>query len=248
MRNGILRILLAALAGVLLFVTTASAGTLLVSQQTPYLGYGYGLSSWNTFSADINSAFGGSGNVTVNGADLDNLGYMLTFNALMVDARQPSGQVLSATEIANITAYEATGRRVLLIGENGAWADWNTSILATVGGTFGGETDAELLNRVVTNSITADSPTLNLMGDGVAVGGLSLYSENVVTQWGAGNVVSLLSVNVQEDDAGNDAFNNNLAIWLAGGESPTQTPEPGTLFMLGSGMVGLGVMLRRVRR
>ena len=249
MRSGILRILLTALAGVLLFVTTASAGTLLVSQETPCLGYGYGLSSWNTFSADINSAFGGSGNVTVNGADLDNLGYMLTFSALMVDARQPYGQVLSAREIANITAYEATGRRVLLIGENSNWADWNTSILATVGGTYGGGgNSASVVDRVVTDSITVGSPTLNLLGDGIAVGGLSLYSENVVTQWGAGNVVSLLSVNVQQDGMGNDAFDNNLAIWLASGESPTQAPEPGTLFMLGSGLVGLGVMLRRVRR
>ena len=248
MRSGILRILLAALAGVLLFVTTASAGTLLVSQQTPYQGFGYGLSSWNTFSADINSAFGGSGNVTVDGADLDNLSYMLTFSALMVDARQPLGQVLSATEIANITAYEATGRRVLLIGEGSFWAAWDASILATVGGTYGGLNSESVVDRVVTNSITADSPTLNLIFDGVAVGGLSLYSENVVTQWGAGNVVSLLSGNVQQDAMGNAAFDDNLAIWLAGGESPTQTPEPATLLMLGSGLLGLGVMLRRARR
>jgi hypothetical protein len=240
------RILLTASAVVLLFVTAASAGTLLVSQETPYLGYGYGLSSWNTFSGDINSAFGGAGNVTVDGADLNNLAYMLTFGSLMVDARQPGSQALSATEIANIVAYEATGRRVLLIGENSGWTDWNATILSTVGGTYSGIDTSDTLSRVVTDGITAGSPTLSTIGDGTAVGGLSLYSENVVTQWGAGNVVSLLSVNVQQDGSGNDAFDNNLAIWLAAGGGGTQTtPEPGTLVMFGSGILGLFGILRR---
>jgi len=239
------RIPLTASAVVLLFVTAASAGTLLVSQETPYLGYGYGLSSWNTFSGDINSAFGGAGNVTVDGADLNSLAYMLTFDSLMVDARQPGSQALSATEIANIGAYEATGRHVLLIGENSAWADWNASILSTVGGTYSGIDTSNALSRVVTDSITAGSPTLNTATDGTAVGGLPLYSENVVTQWGAGNVVSLLSLNVQEDGFGNDAFDNNLAIWLAGGGTQTTTPEPGTLVVFGSGILGLFGILRR---
>jgi hypothetical protein len=229
----------------LLFVTTASAGTLLISQETPYSGYGYSLGAWSTFTGDINAAFGGAGNVTVNGADLNNLAYMMTFSALMVDARQPYGQVLSATEISNITAYEATGRRVLLIGENSNWSAWNTSILATVGGTFGGDSPYGVLNRVVNNSITAGSPTLNVSGDGFAVGGTALYSDNVLTQWGAGNVVSLLSVNVQQDGMSNDAFDNNLAIWLASGNAPAGTPEPGTLLLLASGMLGLGFSLRR---
>jgi len=233
------------LLAVLLVVAlgSATAGTLLVSQESPYLAYGYGLSSWNTFTSDINSAFGGPGNVTVYGSDLTSLTYMLNYSALMLVARQPYGQALSATEIANITAYEATGRRVLLIGENSAWTAWNNSILATVGGTYSGTDATSTLNRVVLDSITAGSPTLNTAYDGIAVGGLSLYDQNVVTQWGSGNVVSLLSINVQQDSLGNFAFDNNLASWLASGSTPI--PEPGTLLLFGSGILGLAGVIRR---
>ena len=237
---------LALLLAVLPIVTigSASAGTLLVSQETPYRGYGYGLFSWNTFTSDINSAFAGAGNVTVDGSRLNSLSYMLNFSSLMVVARQPHGQALSASEISNIIAYEATGRRVLLIGENSGWTRWDNSILATVGGSYSGNDTSSTLNRVVIDSITAGSPTLNTVSDGIAVGGLSLYDLNVVTQWGAGNVVSLLSVNVEDDTlaGSNSAFDNNLSIWLAG--TSTQTPEPGTLVMLGSGILAVGGMLR----
>lgn len=230
----------------LAFVTTGNAGTLLVSQISPYLGYGYGLSSWGTFTGDINSAFGGAANVTVNGSELTDLNYMLTFSSLMVTARQPGGQ-LTATEISNIAAYEATGRHVLLIGENSSWSAWNSSILSTVGGTFGGDSGASSASRLVNNSITAGTPTLALSGDGVAVGGTALYDQNVLTQWGTGNVVSLLSVNVQQNGGGNNTFDNDLAVWLASADAPPteSAPEPGTLLMLASGMLGLGVSLRR---
>lgn len=225
----------------------AHSSTLLINQESPYFGYGYGLAYWNTFTADINSAFGGSGNVTVYSSDLNSLAYMLNFSSLMVDVRQSFMQP-TATEISNITAYEATGRRVLLIGENWDWRFWDNAILSRVGGGFSDETSYafETLDRVVIDSITADSPTLITNGDGIAWGGLSLYSKNVVTQWGAGNVMSLLSANVQDDFTGNGAFTNNLAIWLAGGSTPV--PEPGTLVMLGAGILGLGGMLRRKYR
>ncbi len=230
----------------MLFAVSLAAnatGTLLISQENPYLGYGYGLSYWNGFTADLNSAFGGSGNVALTGTDLNDLSYMEQFDALMVVARQPHGQVLSSTEIANITAYIAAGHRVLLIGENDSWADWNNSILATVGGTYsGGETDSTL-NRAVVNDITMNSPFLNTFTDGLAVGGTSLYDQNVVTMWGP-NAVSLLSINVLEDGAGNDAFDTDLSIWLAGGSAPP-TPEPATLLMLGSGAVLLAARRKR---
>jgi len=51
----------------------------------------------------------------------------------MIVARQP-GEILSAAEIGNVQDYIGTGRRVLLLGENNAWTNWNNSILSTVEG------------------------------------------------------------------------------------------------------------------
>ncbi len=236
------RLLIVSLAAILLFGTAASAGTLLINQLNPYLDYGYGLSSWNTFTGDLNSAFGGAGNITVSSANLNDLGSMMAFDSLMVVARQP-GEDLTATEIANITAYLATGRRVLLIGENDAGTAWNNSIWGTVGGSYTGTDTSDTLTRVVLNDITAGSPTLATIADGIALGGLSLYSENVVTMWGS-NAVTLLSLNVEDDEraAANGAFDNNLAIWLAGSQV---VPEPGTIALLGSGLFGLAGVVRR---
>ncbi len=70
-----------------------------------------------------------------------------------------------------------------------------------------------------------------------------MYDQNVVTMWGP-NAVSLLSINVLEDGAGNDAFDTDLSIWLAGGSAPP-TPEPATLLMLGSGAVLLAARRKR---
>lgn len=230
------------LLAIMLFglVLSAGASSLLISQETPYLGYGYGLGSWTAFDAAINTAF--NNNVTLYGSDLNDLNYMEQFDALMVVARQPYGQGLSATEIANITAYIGTGRRVFLIGENSAWASWNNSILATVGGSYSGNDTSNTLNRVVVNDITMNSPVLYTIADGIATGGVSLYDLNVLTLWGD-NVVSLLSINVLDDSygAGNAAFKTDMANWLAS----SGVPEPGTLLMLGSGIAGVAALLRR---
>ena len=201
----------------------ASPPSLLINQQNPYLGFGYGLGYWTVFTADINAAFG-AGNVTVDTSPLTNLSYMQQFSALMVVPENP-GQALTSTEVSNIAAYIATGGRVFLIGENRAWAKWDSSILGAVGGSYNKQDTRKTLTRVVLNGITMKQARLYTDVDGIAIGGTSLYSKNVLTMWG-GNAVSLLSVDVLDDTSGaNDGkFKVNIANWLAG--LVVTTPEP----------------------
>ncbi|MEK7404897.1 MAG: PEP-CTERM sorting domain-containing protein [Acidobacteriota bacterium] len=225
------------------------AGTLLVNQVTPYLGYGYGLGYWTGMTGGLNTAFG-AGNVTVSASPLTNLGYMLGFDRLWITARQPFGQSLSATEIANLAAFIATGRRVVLTGENSAWTAWNNSILSAVGGSYLGPDTSATLTPSVAHPVTAGITALNTAADGIATGGTSLFSQNVVTLWGA-NVISLLSVNVIDDTngagPGNTLFKSNLANWLAGGGG-AGIPEPTTWLLVGAGLTLLGTIRRRARR
>jgi len=43
-----------------------NAESLLISQVNPYLGYGYGLYSWDNMTGDLNTAFGAA-NITLSG-------------------------------------------------------------------------------------------------------------------------------------------------------------------------------------
>jgi PEP-CTERM motif len=228
--------------------TQAPATTLLIDQETPYLGYGYGLSSWGGMTTALNNSFG-VGNITVSGSDLNNLSYLMGFDRLWLTARQPYGQTLSATEISNIEAFIVTGRRVVLIGENSAWTAWNNSILQTVGGSYSGNDTSDILTALLSNQLTAGVGTLNTTADGLAVGGAPLFNENVATLWGGSqNVLSLLSVNVIQDGmgTGNLQFDVNTANWLAG--QSTQVPEPATLLLLGLGIIGIAGVRRKLQK
>ena len=232
------------------------AETLLVLQGIANNVDGYNLSSWTGMTSALNEKFGAT-NITVNGSSLDDLAHLETFDSLMLAPDFSSHPVfdmpLLPTEIADVQAYIATGRRVLLVGENGNFSAWDKSILEVVGGTFGvtGTAD-DVLTPVVANSLTAGVTSLSTAFDGVAVGGASLFSANVATLWpgsGADNVLTLLSANVEDDftgsGAGNMQFKKNLADWLAG--SPAEVPEPSAFVMLGAS-AALWLVLARKRQ
>jgi hypothetical protein len=218
---------------------------LLLSQEDPLLGYGYGLSSWTGMTTALNTAFG-AGNVTVDTSPLNSLSYMLNYNSLWVTVGG-YGTSLTATEVGNIESYEATGRRVVLIGENTLWAAWDNGILGTVGGSYSGVDTSDTLTPVVSDALTAGVPSLTTIDDGIALGGTPLFNKNVATLWGGSqNVLTLLSANVIDDyygvSPGNQQFKIDLADWLAVPQASASAPDgASTLELLGFGILGIGV-------
>lgn len=185
--------------------------------------YFYGGSRWVEVSESIDGAFG---SVTVL-PDMSDINQLLSFDRLWVDQRWIDGS-LTSLEVENLVSFIDTGRRVVMIGENGIWAEWNQQILGTVGGSF--------LYDITTVAAPLDVPPLT---DGVGLlklaragianapdGATPLFDLNWSTLWGD-NVVSVLDVNVWSGgwSSGGDVFGQNVAAWLA-------APAPGSLATL----------------
>ncbi len=194
---------------------------LLASQERHGYGFGYGDYRYDNFSAEINSWFS-----TVDIApNLEDYSQMLQYDAVMVQIREFNA-VLTPTEKTNLTQYIATGRRVLMIGENPSlWFSWNNDLCTVAGGSSTNQESNGNYNvanpvPILTDGVT----TVNIPNGGIANGGLNIFTTNTATLWsgnGTDNVLTMLDVNVFEDDRWNTldggVFSANVAKWLGSG-------------------------------
>lgn len=213
----ILLILFFAITIPLAFPTSTQAATLL-KRNTGYASYGYGSSSWSTFTGYLNTAFGGSGNVT-SVANFDSA-TLSNYDAIWVDIGALSG-TLSATEITKLQAAITAGQRVVLIGENSSWTTWNNSILSVVGTTFLGDVSGSSYSPILVHELTTDVTTVSMPAGGQATSGTSLFTPRVATVWGDDdNAFVLLDVNILDNTninvSGNNQLARNIANWIAG--------------------------------
>ncbi|PYS75401.1 MAG: hypothetical protein DMF66_19705, partial [Acidobacteria bacterium] len=160
---------------------------------------------WGLFSDRLNTAFGAN-NITVSTSDLSDLNALLSYDALLVVPRtiptfNTPGGSLTPTEISNLRAFAATGRRLVLFGENGNWGAWDNGILSAVGGSYSGS-DVGLVfdSPALTHPLTAGVNTVVWNSDGIATGGTPLFQNNAATLWGANqNALTVLSDNAVDD-------------------------------------------------
>lgn len=213
--------------------------------QTLYVGNGrgdyqtnvYGGTAWGNQTARIDAVFGAG---VAQFSDLSNLATLLSYDRLWLDQRLHD--VLSPTELANVAAFIATGRRAVLIGENSSWnSGWNPQILSLVGGSLGANgcffTNT---NSAVANELTAGVSSVFVPCAHVVVGGTSLFDVNFATLWGASqNVLTIFDANLMDNsydsNPDNTRFSQNVVAWLAGPQATV--PEPGSVVLVASGLL-----------
>jgi hypothetical protein len=238
------RVLLVVLA--LVFWSSAVGASPILAVVATSGGYtdnAYGGIRWPEMTAELNAAFGGASNVTV----LASASGLLTYDAVWVDQRL--GPTLTPSELAELSAFAASGRRMVMIGENNSWDNWNLQILGLVGGGYIGACGWDVATPAITHLLTTGVSSVALACGSYAIGGTPVFTSNFATLWGSGlNVLTILDSNMMESQYrtnDNAQFFDNVSTWLAGGGGTT-VPDPGsTLLLLGMGLVGLRAWRKR---
>lgn len=209
---------MAAVFLVLLVPTSAQAATLLL-RETAFTeeGLGYGKGDWEDMTELLDTAFGGSENITV--VEDFELETLTDYDSVWIDMGDFESE-LSEDEVDKIQAFIETGGRVVMVGENDLWTTWNNSILGVVNSSVDEETGGTL-DTAYDHALTESVSTVNIPTGGTADGGLSLFTSAVATLWGdSENVLIMLDGNTWADtfigDEDNQRYAQNVANWIAG--------------------------------
>lgn len=209
---------------------------------------------WTTMTSLLQSSF----DITT-GAALPSLSALGGFDALWVDQRYFAAP--TQTDISTILGFAASGRRVVLVGENQSSLDfgfvtWSAPMVHALGGeqgdpvptSYGDGCRYGVVNTVLANALTVGVNTVGVGCAGFAIGGTSLFDYNVATLWGDRlNVLTMLDANMLDDDysLGNDGvkFQQNVVGWLSA--DVAVVPEPGTFVLLVPALFGVGMVVRK---
>ena len=238
-KQWLLEILLMVIA-VLALASAPARGAVLVSQGTHSIGYGKTMYSQITAQLDAAAVNG----VTV-ASDFSNAAQVAAADALWLDIRGLT-DALAPAEVANVTAFIATGKRVVMIGDHVDWTAWDNSILATVGGAWAADVGGTF-TTAAPHALTSGVSSVFVFSGSAAnapAGATPLFSTNVATLWGPSqNVLTVLDSNLfdnvtRDTHAGSKTFGNNVAAWVG-----TPVPEPSGL-AIAAALAG-GLLRRR---
>ncbi len=204
-------------------------------------GFGYGTTNWTAMTSILDASSGNTMGVV---SDFSNTAQIMGADALWVDIGGQTA-VLNSDEVLNIQNFAATGKRIVLLGENWLWGDWNNQITGLFGGSYGNNDFDGGTHPAVIHELTSGITAIDVPTGGDPLGGTPLFIQGYAALYGSSeNALVLLDVNTFSDgyigSLDNMVFAQNVADWIA-------VPEPGSIGLLGLGS-GILLFTRRHRR
>jgi len=229
---------------------TGANATILVDQNAAnvYGDYKVGSAEWTGWLDFTNALAAQSGGYAI--GSVANATSVAAADAILIVARSNYGPstTLTAQEKSNLTAFLATGGRVVIVGDaaDNLYSDWTNSVVnfASAGAasvaTYSGAATA-----IAGSELTDGVGSVNLQGAGVVTGGTgtALFNKNWATLWGD-NLLTVLDVNALTRFPA-PAFRDNVADWLGASQPTAAVPEPASWAMMIAGFAVIGSGMRR---